>query len=210
MALSQKLIVTKKSIILCLALVLNIGLAGCAILDLPQRDTPFRANSVEAFGQATIRDYAVHSMTFIAPTNLKVSESNGYYPMGDIVWRGDPVGNRIEQVANIFETAVQRNQSELSGRIPIVVDIELVRFHGVTERTRFSMGGVYNIVFDLTLRHAKTGAVVERRHRVKADLTAPGGYAALLQEQRGETEKVRVTDYLTQIMRGELTGNYQI
>ena len=103
-----------------------------------------------------------------------------------------------------------RNQDRLEGNIPIVVDFELVRFHGVTERTRFSIGGVYNIVFTMSVRNAVTGEIIEEARLIKADLSAPGGVAALMQEQRGQTEKVRVTDSLTQVFKDELSGTYNI
>ena len=103
-----------------------------------------------------------------------------------------------------------RNQDRLEGNIPVVVDFELVRFHGVTERTRFSIGGVYNIVFTMSVRNAVTGEIIEEARLIKADLSALGGVAALMQEQRGQTEKVRVTDSLTQVFKDELSGTYNI
>ena len=103
-----------------------------------------------------------------------------------------------------------RNQDRLEGNIPIVVDFELVRFHGVTERTRFSIGVVYNIVFTMSVRNAVTGEIIEEARLIKADLSALGGVAALMQEQRGQTEKVRVTDSLTQVFKDELSGTCNI
>lgn len=37
-------------------------------------------------------------MTFAASSDLSVSESNSYYPNADVVWRGDPIGDRIQQI----------------------------------------------------------------------------------------------------------------
>ena len=39
----------------------------------------------------------------VAPTTLKVSEGNTYYPNADIVWREDSPGNRYEQVSGLIE-----------------------------------------------------------------------------------------------------------
>ena len=92
----------------------------------------------------------------------------------------------------------------------MIVDFQLVRFHGVTERTRFSVGGVYNIEFMMSVRNAVTGELIEAPRRVNTNLSAPGGIAALMLEQKGQTEKVRVTDFLTQVIRDELSGSYTI
>ena len=190
--------------------VLALGVAGCSSVDTVSRNAPISAAGFNTQGIEVARDYHIHGLNFIASTDLNVSEGNGYYPMTDVVWRGDPVGDRLEQIGAIFHEATSRNEARLDGVKGVQIDIELVRFHGVTERTRFSFGGIYNIVFDLTLRDDKTGEVIEQTRRVQANLAAPGGIAALMLEQRGQTEKVRVTDFLTQVIRDELTGTYEI
>lgn len=196
-----------KPVKLMTAAVMALTMTACGTLDTATRNAPLDVPSLGAGEQLVQRSYAVQSMTFSAPEDLKVSEGNGYYPFADIVWRGDPVGDRVEQIAAIFETAIARNDDTLTGSIPVTVDFQLSRFHGVTERTRFSVGGVYNIIFSMTVRHAETGAVIEGPRRIQADLSAPGGAAAIIAEQRGQTEKVRVTDFLTQVMKDELSGS---
>lgn len=191
-------------------MVLGLGVAGCASVDKVTRNAPIETASLNARSIAVARDYAVEEVTFNASSKLRVSESNSYYPNADVVWRGDPIGNRVEQVAAMFRAAADRNIPELNGNVPVVVDFELVRFHGVTERTRFSVGGVYNIEFMMSVRNAITGDVIEALRRIEADLSAPGGIAALMLEQKGQTEKVRVTDFLTQVLRDELSGLYEI
>ena len=170
------------------------------------RNAPLDTPGLSA-GEAVVeRAYDVQAFTFAAPSDLRVSEGNGYYPFADVVWRGDPIGDRVEQIGAMFQTAVERNETELTGPVPVIVEVELVRFHGVTERTRFSVGGIYNIRFNMTVRHAETGAVIEPTRFIEANLPAPGGAAAILADQRGQTEKVRVTDFLTQVMEDELSG----
>ena len=189
------------------ALVLSI--ASCASVDTVSRNAPLDVPAFGVGGGIIARSYVIGDMTFAASSDLRVSESNSYYPNADVVWRGDPIGDRIQQIGTIFETATVRNQDRLEGNIPVVVDFELVRFHGVTERTRFSIGGVYNIVFTMSVRNA-VNEIIEEARLIKADLSAPGGVAALMQEQRGQTEKVRVTDFLTQVFKDELSGTYNI
>lgn len=188
------------------AILLTLSVTACGRMDTATRNAPLDVPAVGVAQQLVQRNYNVHAMTFSAPEDIKVSEGNGYYPFSDVVWRGDPIGDRVQQIATIFETALNRNEDTLDGVIPVIVDLQLVRFHGVTERTRFSVGGVYNIIFEMTVRNAATGTIIEEPRRIEANLSAPGGPAAILADQRGQTEKVRVTDFLTQVMRDELSG----
>jgi hypothetical protein len=189
---------------------LGLGVAGCAGVDTVTRNAPLDTPAFGLERSVVQRSYAVQDMTFAASDDLRVSEANSYYPNADVVWRGDPVGDRVEQVGAMFQTATLRNQDRLDGDIPVTVNFELVRFHGVTERTRFSIGGNYNIVFTISVRHAITGEIIEEPRLIKADLSAPGGVVAMMQDQRGQTEKVRVTDFLTQVFKDELSGTYDI
>ncbi|MBS1303557.1 DUF6778 family protein [Loktanella sp. SALINAS62] len=187
-------------------------LSACGSPDsIAMRNAPLDLGpGVEAGINTVSRDYNVVDLNFLAPAQLSVSERNGYYPMADIVWRGDAIGDRKEQIGALFQTAIDRNGAVLTGARDVVVDIQLSRFHGVTERVRYSIGGVYNIVFDMTVRDANTGAVIEPTRKVEANLSAPGGTAAIQAEHAGQTEKVRVTDFLTMVLADELSGATQL
>ena len=149
-------------------------------------------------GAFLARDYEVRDVRVTVPETLRVSEANTYFPFADIVWRGDAYGNRYEQVEAMFEEAAARGAEHLEGTVPVFVDIELTRFHGVTEKTRFSIGGDYDIDYVLTVRNAETGEVIEPARKVGYELDAPGGAQALELEHSGQTEKVRVIDFMTQ------------
>ena len=150
------------------------------------------------------RSYALRGFNFSALEGLTVSESETFYPTADIVWRGDPVGQRIPQIAEMFAQAADRNKTVLNGAVPVDVDVTLVRFHGVTNRTRYTVGGVYNIVFDMTVRRAGSDQVIEPTRRVVGNLDAPGGDRAGQLDAAGQTQKVRVTDFLTSLLRAQL------
>jgi hypothetical protein len=150
------------------------------------------------------RSYALRRFNFNALSGLTVSEDESFYPTADIVWRGDPLGPRIPQIGAMFEKAAERNRVTLDGAVPVIVDVTLVRFHGVTNRTRYTVGGVYNVVFDMTVRNADTGDVIEPTRRVMGNLDAPGGERATQQDNAGQTQKVRVTDFLTSLLRAQL------
>lgn len=150
------------------------------------------------------RSYRLRAFNFEAAPGLRVAESESFYPNADIVWRGDPIGPRIPQITAMFEEAASRNIASLDGDFPVDVDVTLTRFHGVTNRTRYTVGGVYNVVFDLTIRAADTDQVIEPTRRVVGNLDAPGGERAARLDAAGQTQKVRVTDFLTELLRAQL------
>jgi hypothetical protein len=150
------------------------------------------------------RSYDIQRLRFTVAPDLTVSEQESYYPSSDIVWRGDPLGPRAAQIESMFQQAFDRNQSILNGTTPIDLEIELVRFHGVTDLTRLTVGGVYNIIFDMTVRNANSGTVIEPTRRIEGDLNAPGGRRGQALIAEGQTQRVRVTDFLTGLLRQQL------
>ena len=140
------------------------------------------------------------------PQSLKVSERNSYYPGGDIVWRGDAIGNRHQQVKAIFDTGLAQGTSPMDGLLPIRLDIRVERFHALTEKARYTTGGVHSITFAMQIRDFTTGAAIGEARLVKADLNAFGGQQALRAEASGLTQKVRITNYLAEVIHQELAS----
>lgn len=203
-----------------LKLVVMLAMGGlvsaCADTNVATRNTaPFQAASIAgAISTETLpaamlvtsaTDVRVDNITVRVPRALTVSEANRYLPKSDIVWREDPIGDRHAQVANIFHAAMHRGTEKLDGARAVALDIEVKRFHALTEKARYTTGGVHNIVFNLTLRDAETGAQIAETRRVRADLDAFGGREALAAEARGQTQKVRISDHLAEVIRQELT-----
>lgn len=153
-------------------------------------------------GQAPV---SVNSITVRVPRSLKVSEANRYYPKGDIVWRGDPIGDRHAQVQKIFEDAVLKGVQPMNGPALVDLDIEVLRFHSITEKARYVTGGLHSITFDLAIKDPKTGELLVPVRTVRADLDGFGGRQAILADSRGETQKVRITNHLSEVLRQELT-----
>jgi len=54
------------------------------------------------------KNYNVVDYSVRVPSNLTISEANSYYPVADIVWRGDALGDRHMQVAKIFQDSLER------------------------------------------------------------------------------------------------------
>ncbi|MBU2993642.1 hypothetical protein Q4555_12610 [Octadecabacter sp. 1_MG-2023] len=182
-------------------------LTACSTADVVSRNTPLETPRLAAeAAPQVLRDYSLHAVRFAIPADMTVSEANSYYPIADIVWRGDPLGDRSEQISEMFQSSIRAAGLGLTGATPVIADVELVRFHSLTERTRYSVGGVHSIKFDLTIRDAETGEVLEPTRRINGDLPGLGGYAALAADNSGETQKVRIIRHLSSLFYQNMTG----
>ncbi|MEQ3709201.1 MAG: DUF6778 family protein [Tateyamaria sp.] len=198
-----------KQIKLVLLLAIGALVSACAGTSTTSRNAAFDAEGLPLAATEQVgaynTDVRVKNITVRVPRSLTVSEGNGYLPSSDIVWRGDPIGDRYAQIGAIFNDAMKKGTAALDGATPVFLDIEVTRFHALTERARYSTGGVHNINFNVTVRHAVTNAQLGETRRVRADLTAFGGSQALAAEARGETQKARISAFLAEVIRQELT-----
>jgi hypothetical protein len=149
--------------------------------------------------------YAVQDVLVTVPSDLRASEANVYYPLADIVWRGDALGNRHEQVRAIVGDAAAQATANMTTGPAAVVEITVKRFHSVTEKTRYSVGGVHSINYTLTVRDALSGEVLDGPREVVADAPAVGGVRALAEDEAGRTMKVVITELLVASFRAELS-----
>jgi hypothetical protein len=195
-------------------LTLGVLISGCASIDTPSRNAPFgaaqapRASVAGEFGDAAAKempDYRVVEVNVTVPETLRVSEANSYLPKGDIVWREDPPGNRYKQVAAIVQDAMNQGTANVQGTVPVIVDVQVEKFHALTEKTRYSVGGIHSIRFVLSIRSAQTGLLLEEPRAVQADMIGYGGEKAIAAERAGQTQKVRITAFLAHVIETELT-----
>ena len=149
---------------------------------------------------------SINSILVRVPRSLKVSERNSYLPRGDIVWRGDPIGDRHLQIQRIFEAALLRDAAELKGPVKVDLEIEVKRFHALTEKARYTTGGVHSITFDLALKDTASGELLMPIRTIRADLEGFGGQKAIQADARGETQKVRIGNHLAEVIRQELSS----
>ena len=145
------------------------------------------------------------SYTVSIPEELRVSEANLYYPMADIVWRGDPKGNRKQQVGTIFAESLNRAERQQQEGRAVMAEIEVQKFHSLTEKTRFTVGGMHSINFALTLKDVQTGETLVAKEKVKANLKAFGGRRAMEAEAQGLGMKERIQQHLARVIAAELT-----
>lgn len=184
------------------ALVLTAGLSACASGEIASRNVQIASTPVEAAATS----FDVRDVNVTVPRTLKVSEANLYLPAGDIVWREDPKGDRHAQVQAIVDAAMRQGTAGMQGRMPVRVDVEITRFHALTEKARYTVGGVHAIQFNLTLADPETGVPLTRPRHVKANLKAFGGKKALDAEAQGLTQKVRITQHLAGVIQQELAN----
>ncbi len=189
------------------ALLLACGLSACASNGPVTRGAD---NAVKPLVPSEISalsaQWNVVDVRIDVPEELYASEANRYYPLADIVWRDDPYGNRHAQVAAVLDEGLSRGLTHLKGDRPVYFDIKLSRFHSLTEKARYSVGGVHNIIFDLTVVDAKTNIPLHGPVEIELNLKAYGGARAFEAERRGHTQKVRILSHLTGTMRRQFPG----
>lgn len=195
------------------ALACAVSLSACQSTTIASRSnqnpptiTMASQGSVQVPGPKVMASqYNVTNVAIAVPRKLKVSEANVFYPVADIVWRGEPRGDRHGQVASIFQEAMQAGTGSMTKGRDVVVEIEVTRFHCLTEKTRYTVGGVHSLEFELTVRDVQSGAVIDGPRIVLADVKAAGGAQAIAEEQMGRTQRVVVVDRLAQVIRRELS-----
>lgn len=183
------------------AALMGLMVSACATTETATRNAPL---DTQAIRPAPL-SLDVKAVNVTVPRKLQVSEANRYYPGGDIVWREDPPGDRHAQVQAIFKSAVQQGVADLRGAVPVALDIEVTRFHALTEKARYTIGGVHALQFKMQLRDPETGRAYGAPRFVKADLKAYGGTRAIEAEREGITQKYRITNHLAEVVRTELT-----
>lgn len=197
------------------ATLLGLSVSGCASIETATRGATMdtvaslsqMAPATEAEAAQELPSYNVTDIRVTVPKSLKVSEANRFYPGGDIVWREDAPGDRHAQVQAIVENALRTGVERMEpGAVPVLLDVEVTRFHALSEKTRYSVGGVHAIQFNIVLRNPETGVPYGQPHFVKADFRGLGGQAAIAAEARGVTQKYRITERLAHVIQAELSG----
>lgn len=200
-----------KSLRAMFASAVMLAVGACASVETATRNAIDPAGgSVIAAGGTTVAetrpapDFDVRQVVVTVPGSLKVSEANVFYPIADIVWRGEPRGDRYAQVTKIFEEGAARATAAMTSGRPVVVELQVVRFHILTEKAKIFTGGTYAIHFDLTIRDAATGAVIDGPRLVSSDMPGSGGAKALQEEAEGLTQRVKIVAHLAEVIRDQL------
>lgn len=188
-----------------LVALLAFSISACGSGQQVSRGAANTQYEIPSITETLTTPYSIADVRVTVPETLRVDESNRIYPVADIVWRGDPYGNRYEQIKAIFEEGMTRGGAQMHGSRLVNVDIEVMRFHALTERARYLVGGVHSITFTMTIRDAATDEIIEAPRIIKADLEGFGGKRALEADHQGQTQKVRIVDHLANVIQNELS-----
>ena len=151
------------------------------------------------------RGWHVHSLSVVVPEEATTTEANSFAPNADIVWHGEPFGDRKAQAAEIVRTGVKRGMSGLRGPRGVDVQIILEEFHALTPAARSrAPSAVHNITYVVQVFDERTGEAVTEPERIRADLVAYTGVAAIEAVTQGQTQKVRITDHIERVTEGWL------
>ncbi len=149
-------------------------------------------------------DFNVIDVCIGVPRTLRVSEANTLTPLGDIVWQGDLPGDRYAQIQAILHDAVSQGAETADGTRDVVLHLTVTRFHSLSHRARYTVGGNHSIFFTLAIIDAMTGLQIGETKKINASLDAFGGQAAIQADLAGLTQKVRIIDHVSRVIAGEL------
>lgn len=152
----------------------------------------------------------VEQVFVTVPRSLVVSEANTVKPAADIVWHGEARGDRHAQVQRIAQDAMALGAAPYQSGYPIVIDVQIVRFHAQTPMNRSIIGGEHELEYVLTMRDAKTGKVLRQVAPVDATVKAPSGMRARSEDAVGRTQAVVIREALAASLQRELIRAGQV
>lgn len=171
--------------------------AGCA--------GNFASDYAAGLAPEVTRGWQVTEVRAIAYDSRSVSEDNILVPFADIVWHGEPAGDRRAQVAAIVAEAVREAAAPLDGPREVEIHIAVDRFHGVTPvAINRSPGAVHDITFRAAVVDRDTREVLVEPVRIDAALVAYTQRMAVISRLNGETERQRIVDHVAGVAAGWL------
>ena len=147
-------------------------------------------------------NWHVHDVQVIIPDSLTTSEENVFRPDVDIIWHGDPVGDRKKQVAVILHAALVEAVDDLfpeNLHRPVVIRATLIHFHSLTPVARTYSGGVHKVSFSIEVVDQNTGEVLAGPTLIEADEFAYGGLLAAWASDQGDTMKSRIPERISEV-----------
>lgn len=180
---------------------MSLALTGCVSPQISANDFSVGA-SLE---QTAFSELRVDRVDVVIPDKMPVSANPGVrYPSQDtLVWWEDPPGDRKAQVRRLVAEAVQHSaERTLIGAKPVRIEIFIDQFHAMTPRARSTslQLGVHEVQFDIVISDVETDEIIASENDINADLRAFSGTSALLAEQNGQTQAVRIKARIDQVI----------
>lgn len=181
----------------------GIGLVALTLAGCSRDWSTDYANSVDP---AVSRGWNVHEITVTVPEALTVSDANTWAPQVDIVWHGDPKGDRKLQVAQIMEDGVELGSAALRGPRPVNIGITMQRFHSITPRVEANLNnsGVHDIRYVAQVFDARTGEALTQPEAIHADIAALVGDQAREVRAQGISQKDEIVPHIGRVTAGWL------
>ncbi len=179
---------------LAVVILMGAGLAGCAQSSWETAYTQLDPTQTA--------NWRVSSVDVQAPETLTTSEENTYTPNYDVVWHGEPYGDRRAQAAAIVKEGIRRGSAGVHGRQSVKLVAVIQQFHALSPITRasnFTNAGVHDVRYTLQAFDARTGAPLTEPQLIKADLVGYTGKQGNEADARGETQKVRITRHIAAV-----------
>ena len=198
------MVLSKRIIKFIAGMALALSVTACATPQKVSRNAVFEAPATAI--QAERETYQVTQLTLTIPEELTVSEANVFKPRADIVWREDPLGDRKQQIQKIMSEALASGVAKVTTGRQVTMDVRLNQFHALSQKTRYTVGGRHEINFDYILRDATTGLAIADVKNIDTSFKAFGGSRAIEAMARGETQKVRITRHIENLIYSEMTG----
>lgn len=182
----------------------SILLGGSALL-LAGCSNQWEVAYEEGIAKSQSANWKVTDVSVAIPEGLTVSNANTYAPNADIVWHGEPFGDRRAQVARIMDEGITKGAASLKGSVPVTIAVELRHFHAVTPAAVANApGAVHNIRYITQVYDNATREPLTEPELVNADLEAYVGAAAVTAAIEGDTQRKRIVDHLARVSRGWL------
>lgn len=183
----------------------NLLTGGLALFALAGCSGRWKVDYTDGLDPEMTRTWKLANVVASVPASLTVSNSNTYAPNADIVWHGEPFGDRRSQVAAIMDEGITRGASGLRGRRPVTITARVLQFHAVTPlAVARAPGAVHNITYAIQVLDAEDETPLTNEQVIKADLEAYVGAAAITAAIGGLTQKSRITDHIDLVTRGWL------
>jgi hypothetical protein len=176
-----------------------------ALLILSACGGQFRTEYGDPIGAPVSSTWRVTQVNVTVPETLTVSEENTYLPRADIVWHGDPPGDRRAQVRKIVSDSARTATAGMRGGTPVALNLSVLEFHGITPITLArAPEAVYNMAFSAQIVDARNGTALTPVTRIQADTPALVGAAGIEAAQFGPTQTEQVSRHIVATLQGWL------
>ncbi len=183
----------------------QIIFGGIAALALSACAGSWRVDYDSGLSSEVTKNWRLHDVVAVVPEHLTVSNNNTFAPNADIVWHGEPFGDRKAQVAAIMHEGMTAGASNLKGERLVTITVSVATFHAVTpSAVARAPAAVHNITYGMQVFDTRTGEPLTEQKVIEADLVAFVGSSAVAAAINGNTQRVRIVRHLAAVTRGWL------